>query len=63
MKTGAVIPDVNGEITIYEKFWAGEETTNVTPALLTYADLMDTANSRCIEAAQKIKEYELKYLL
>lgn len=63
MKTGAVIPDANGEITVYEKFWKDEEATNVTPAILTYADLMDTANSRCIEAAQKIKEYELKYLL
>ena len=63
MKTGAVIPDANGEITVYEKFWTGKDATNVTPAILTYADLMDTANSRCIEAAQKIKEYELKYLL
>ena len=63
MKTGAVIPNANGEITAYEKFWKDEEATNVIPAILTYADLMDTANSRCIEAAQKIKEYELKYLL
>ena len=63
MKTGAVIPDTDGDITVYEKFWTGEETKNVTPAILTYADLMDTANGRCIEAAQKIKENELKYLL
>ena len=63
MKTGAVIPDTDGDITVYEKFWTGEDTENVTPAILTYADLMDTANSRCIEAAQKIKGNELKYLL
>ena len=63
MKTGAVIPDTDGDITVYEKFWAGEDTVNVIPAILTYADLMDTANGRCIEAAQKIKENELKYLL
>lgn len=63
MKTGAVIPDTDGDITVYEKFWAGEDTANVTPAILTYADLMDTVNGRCIEAAQKIKENELKYLL
>ena len=62
MKTGAVIPDKDGDITVYEKFWTGEDTVNVTPAILTYADLMDTANSRCIEAAQKIKENELNYL-
>ena len=63
MKTGAVIPDTDGDITVYEKFWTGEDRENVTPAILTYADLMDTANSRCIEAAQKIKGNELKYLL
>ncbi len=62
MKTGAVIPDLKGEITVYEKFWNREDTTNVTPTILTYADLMNTANGRCIEAAQKIKENELKYL-
>ena len=63
MKTGAVIPDQDGDITLYDKFWTGEDTENGTPAILTYADLIDTANGRCIEAAQKIKENELKYLL
>lgn len=62
MKTGAVIPDTDGEITVYQKFWKGEDAKTV-PAVLIYADLMDTANGRCIEAAQKIKENELKYLL
>lgn len=63
MKTGVVIPDAKGDIAVYEKFWVGEDTSNITPAILTYADLMDTTNGRCIEAAQKIKEIELKYLL
>lgn len=63
MKTGAVIPDTDGDITVYDKFWTGENPANVTLTILTYADLMDTANGRCIEAAQKIKENELKYLL
>lgn len=62
MKTGAVIPDAYGEIAVYHKFWKGTDAKTV-PALLIYADLMDTANGRCIEAAQKIKENELKYLL
>lgn len=62
MKTGAVIPDTDGEITVYQKFWTGADAKTV-PAVLIYADLMDTANGRCIEAAQKIKENELKYLL
>lgn len=62
MKTGAVVPAAYGEIAVYQKFWKGTDAKTV-PALLIYADLMDTANGRCIEAAQKIKEYELKYLL
>lgn len=62
MKTGAVIPDTDGEIAVYQKFWTGADAKTV-PAVLIYADLMDTANGRCIEAAQKIKENELKYLL
>lgn len=62
MKTGAVVPDTDGEIAVYQKFWK-EESAKTVPAVLIYADLMDTANGRCIEAAQKIKENELKYLL
>lgn len=62
MKTGTVIPNTDGEITVYHKFWTGADAKTV-PAVLIYADLMDTANGRCIEAAQKIKENELKYLL
>ena len=61
MKTGAVIPDAEGEITVYQKFWKGGDAKTV-PAVLIYADLIDSTNSRCIEAAQKIKENELKYL-
>lgn len=62
MKTGAVVPNADGEIAVYRKFWTGEDI-NTVPAILIYADLMDTANGRCIEAAQKIKKNELKYLL
>lgn len=61
MQTGAVVPDADGDIIVYSKFWKGEDVKTV-PAFLIYADLMDTSNSRCIEAAQKIKENELKYL-
>lgn len=63
MKTGAFVPDFDGEVTVFHKFWKGDDDKGVTPALLTYADLMDTASGRCVEAAQKIKEHDLKYLL
>lgn len=62
MKTGTVVPAAYDEIAVYQKFWKGADAKTV-PALLIYADLMDTANGRCIEAAQKIKDNELKYLL
>lgn len=63
LRTGMILPNDNGYIKVYHKFWKGDDRAFVTPALLTFADLMDTTNGRCIEAAQKIKENELKYLL
>lgn len=55
-KTGSVIPDTNGEIKIYKKFWAGEAENNLAPKLVIYADLLGTGNSRCREAALRLKE-------
>lgn len=59
MKTGAVNMDEHGEICIYQKFWKWEDTSSTVPALLIYADLMSSGNSRCIEAANRILENEL----
>ena len=55
IKNYRVIPDPNGYIRIYQKFWEGNETQNVTaPPLLVYADLINTGDKRNIETAQKI---------
>lgn len=62
MKTGMVVPDIHGDICIYEKFWKEEASGKCVPPALTYAELMDTGIGRCIEAAQKMKEHELEYL-
>lgn len=62
MKTGVVKPDKNGDIIIYKRFWIDNCNNLTAPAVLTYADLMDTGNGRCIETAQKMKENELAYL-
>lgn len=62
VRTGAVIPDSKGDIEVYEKFWGSSDNEMVAPSLLIYADLIETANGRCLEAAQKIKGNELKYL-
>lgn len=60
MRTGAVKQDVNGEIHLYNKFWNWETDNRTVPAILIYADLMGSGNSRCLEAAQHILKNELK---
>lgn len=55
-------PDEEGEVFIYKKFWSSVEQNQITPALLTYADLIGSGNSRNIEAAQRIYNNELQYL-
>lgn len=56
LRTGAVMPAPNGEIHIYKKFWIGESKLNLAPKLVIYADLMGAGDSRCHEAALRIKE-------
>lgn len=56
LRTGAVMPAPDGEIRIYKKFWIGKGNQNLAPALVIYADLMGTGDSRCHEAALRIKE-------
>jgi len=55
-------PDENGEILVYNKFWTFTNEEKRIPALLIYADLMGSGNSRNIEAAQRIYNNELQYL-
>lgn len=56
LRTGTVMPASDGEIRIYKKFWIGKENQNLAPILVIYADLMGTGDSRCHEAALRIKE-------
>lgn len=56
------IPARDGEIRVYRKFWMDEQDEKTAPALIIYADLMGSGDSRCIEAAQRILEHELPYL-
>ncbi len=60
MRTGAVKQDADGEIHLYNRFWNWETTGKTVSAILIYADLMGSGNSRCLEAAQRILENELK---
>ena len=52
-----ILPDTNGKIKIYTKFWKFEQQqTNIVPALLVYADLINTGDDRCIETAKNITD-------
>lgn len=56
-----LIPDENGNVELYKKFWTDEilDQKIYAPPLLVYADLMITDDPRCQEIAQMIYE---KYL-
>jgi hypothetical protein len=50
-----LIPDPNGHVQVYQRFWKKDEVNDVmVPPLLIYADLMNTGDRRCIEAGEKI---------
>lgn len=49
--TGRMIPDPEGVIHVYRKFWTEEDV----PKLVIYADLLSTGDDRCVEAADRIK--------
>lgn len=49
-----LLPDDNGEITVYDMFWNNDNNTNTAPNELVYIDLMITDDKRCIETAKLI---------
>jgi hypothetical protein len=50
-----MVPDDKGNVKVFKKFWHYDEVAdNVVPPLLAYTDLMNTADRRCIETAEKI---------
>ncbi len=61
IKKGIMIPDPNGEVAIYKKFWNDEVSTSVPLAML-FADLIESGEGRCIEAANYLKEHDIQYL-
>lgn len=54
MTTGMVMPDDNGEITLYQKFWNGDSDVMVAPKIVLYADLLNGGDSRQADAAQRL---------
>jgi hypothetical protein len=54
IRTSRILPSSEGEILVYKKFWTGIEENHIAPKILIYADLMGTANRRCLDAAKRI---------
>ena len=55
IKNYRMIPDENGNIKVFKKFWhLKNENENTVPPLLVYADLINTNDRRCTATAQKI---------
>jgi len=55
-----LMPDEEGNIQVYEKFWKEEDDNVTAPDLLVYADLMNTQDKRCIETANMIYNERIK---
>ena len=60
VKTKAMVPNKDGDIIFYQKFWEGE-LSKLGSAILFYADLINQNNSRCLEAARVIRDERLAY--
>ena len=54
IKNYKLIPDDNGNIKIYQRFWENAKEANIVPPLLVYADLINAGDRRSYETAQKI---------
>ena len=60
-RTLKLAPSVDGEIEVLQKFWKSPpNNTNTAPALLIYADLINSGYGRNIETAKQILENELR---
>lgn len=60
VKTGSMIPNKDGDVIFYQKFWK-EPLTELGKAIICYADLINRNNSRCLEAAKMIRNEKLTY--
>jgi hypothetical protein len=56
MRNYRLIPEPKGDVRIYKKFWNNETNDNneAVPTLLTYVDLINTDDKRCLETAEMI---------
>jgi hypothetical protein len=55
-----MVPNKEGDVIFYQKFWEGK-LSELGSAILFYADLINQNNSRCLEAAKRIRDERLTY--
>lgn len=60
MRKAKLIPDLNGKVEVYKKFWKDDINNNYAPPLLVYADLAITDDPRNLETAEMIYDKYLK---
>lgn len=65
IKNYHLVPEQNGTIKVYKKFWKNHNglNENVVHPILAYTDLVNTGNSRCIETAKIIYEKYIKPII
>jgi len=64
IKKYRLLPDRNGNIKVFKKFWKDNRKYKIAvPPVIAYADLIATASRRCIETAQKIYEQHIENTL
>lgn len=62
IKNYRLVPELNGNIKVYKKFWKDHKGFNETVVhpILAYTDLLNTGDSRCIETAKMIYDKHLE---
>jgi len=60
VKTKALVPNKDGEVFFYQKFWEGN-LSELGHAIICYADLINQNNSRCLEVAKKLRNEKITY--
>jgi hypothetical protein len=62
IKNYHLVPEQNGNIRVYKKFWKDHNGFNeaVVHPILAYTDLINTGDSRCIETAKMIYDKHIK---
>jgi hypothetical protein len=62
IKNYRLVPEQNGNIKVYTKFWKDHDGFNETVVhpILAYTDLLNTGNSRCLETAKIIYDKHIK---